>query len=127
MIWLELQVSLCSASSCLSHIDLGTENGAGHATIMTTATDDLAINNSLAAIGSTRNLYNSQKSKLYVSFLFANMPFSLLTQLALWNIFAGCQQQTKAKRCVVMPSPKIGTYEKTFCPFFLVGYLLSER
>jgi len=29
---------------------------------MTTATDDLAINNSLAAIGSTRNLYNSQKS-----------------------------------------------------------------
>ena len=65
MIWLELQASLCSASSCLSHIDLGTENGAGHATIMTTATDDLAINNSLAAIGSTRNLYNSQKSKLY--------------------------------------------------------------
>ena len=65
MILLELQASLCSASSCLSHIDLGTENGAGHATIMTTATDDLAINNSLAAIGSTRNLYNSQKSKLY--------------------------------------------------------------
>ena len=65
MICLELQPSLSSASSCLSHIDLGTENGAGHATIMTTATDDLAINNSLAAIGSTRNLYNSQKSKLY--------------------------------------------------------------
>ena len=81
MIWLELQASLCSASSCLSHIDLGTENGAGHATIMTTATDDLAINNSLAAIGSTRNLYNSQKSKWYHFCMILYETGSLLTQL----------------------------------------------
>ena len=61
-----------SASSCLSHIDL--DNGVGHATMMTTDTaaavaseavaDPAEINNSLAAIGSTRSLYNSQKSKI---------------------------------------------------------------
>ena len=61
-----------SASSCLSHIDL--DNGVGHATMMTTDTaatatseavaDPAEINNSLAAIGFTRSLYNSQKSKI---------------------------------------------------------------
>ena len=61
-----------SASSCLSHIDLARseaagENVGGHATIMTTTTEDEPeINNSLAAIGSTRSLYNSQKSKMSV-------------------------------------------------------------
>ena len=66
MIWLELQASLCSASSCLSHIDLGTENGAGHATIMTTATDDLGSDFVFKIFSQYAQIFSNERNKTII-------------------------------------------------------------